>query len=99
MQTIVVTKHKALVEYLLNIKLIDKSTPVIHHASAADVAGRHVIGILPYWLAAKAERITEIQLHAPPEKYGQELTLDEVTQYASEPRTYEVRAVKQEYQI
>ena len=96
MDIVVVTKHKNLVEYLKHIKLIDDSTPIINHAYTSDVKGKHVIGVWPLWLASKSERITEIQMHAPPEKFGKELTLDEVMMYASEPRTYEVRAIKQE---
>ena len=60
MNTIVITRHPALVEYLAEINLIPAGTPVISHATPADVQGRHVIGVLPLSLAALAESVTEV---------------------------------------
>jgi len=93
MEKLVVTRYKTLVEYLKQIGIVDDSTKVISHAKIADVRGKHVIGVLPYWLSCHAEKFTEVQLRIPSEKRGKELTIEEIEFYSLEPRTYEVREV------
>ena len=93
MEKLVVTRYKTLVEYLKKIGLIDDSDKVIPHAKIVDVRGKHVIGVLPYWLSSHAEKFTEVQLRVPTEKRGMELTIEEIEFYSLEPRTYEVREV------
>lgn len=88
---VVVTRHEALVEYLVEAGIVDPGTPVIPHATEDHVRGRHVIGVLPLRLAALAESVTEIPLSLPPEARGRELSLDEVRRYAGLPATYVVR--------
>lgn len=90
MNKLVITRHKALYEYLINHKYIEKNTPCISHANEDDVKDKHVFGVLPFWLASKASKYTEIQLRIPHDKKGKELTLDEVEFYAIKPRTYKV---------
>lgn len=89
---VVVTRHPALVEYLREEGVIDETTEIIEHASPDDVRGRHVIGVLPHHLSASAEAasVTEVPLNLPPELRGQELTVEQVRQYAGEPSTYVV---------
>lgn len=93
MEKLVVTRYKTLVEYLIQINIIDENTKVISHAKIRDVEGKHVIGVLPYWLSCHTEKFTEVQLRIPSEKRGKELTLEEIEFYSLEPRTYEVREV------
>jgi len=88
MQKIVVTRHKALVEWLLDQGLIDKNTKIIPHAEPNDLKGKHAIGVLPYRLAVYARKYTEIQLRLPPEKRNVELTLEDIKWYAKDYRTY-----------
>jgi len=90
METIVVTRHEALVKYLREIGLIDENTPVIAHATPEQVRGKHVIGVLPLHLAALVAQVTEVPLRVPPELRGQELTLEQIRKYAGEPQTYQV---------
>lgn len=90
---IVVTRHEALVAYLREIRLIDETTPVVAHADPVQIVRQHVIGVLPLWLAALAEFVTEIPLDLPPELRGVELTLEQVRQYAGEPATYRVERI------
>lgn len=87
---VVVTRHRALVEYLIEIGLVPNGTPVIEHATEDDVSGAHVIGVLPVHLAALALSYTEIPLNAPKDTRGQELNLDDVRKYAGRPRTFKV---------
>jgi putative CRISPR-associated protein (TIGR02620 family) len=64
---------------------------VLTHAEAGNVEGKHVIGVLPLRLASLAASITEIPLDIPAELRGQELTIEQVRQYAGEPVRYFVR--------
>jgi len=91
MEKLVVTRYKSLVAYLKKIDLIDDSTKIITHAKIEDVKGKHVIGVLPYWLSCHTKKFTEIQLRIPSEKRGVELSLEEIEFYSLEPKTYEVK--------
>lgn len=89
-ECVVVTRHPALVEYLVEQGLIPAGAQVITHATPADVRGRDVIGVLPLSLAALAQTVTEVPLNLPAELRGQELSLAQVRQYAGAPVIYEV---------
>ena len=78
-----------LLEYLKE-KGIPQDTPVISHATVEDVAGKYVIGILPLSLACHAGYVTEVQMNVPAELRGQELTYEQVVEYAGEMITYKV---------
>lgn len=75
---VVVTRHPALIEFLLDAGLVPTGTPVISHATADDVRGKHVFGVLPLSLAVLAKSITEVGLNLPPELRGVELSLAQV---------------------
>lgn len=87
---IVITRHPALISYLEEIGLISEGTPVYAHATPELVKDKQVIGILPLYLAVLTETITEIPLNIPQELRGQELSLEQIRQYADAPRTYAV---------
>ena len=88
---IVVTRHESLIEYLKEIKVIqDGDFQLISHATLEDVEGKDIIGVLPISLASHANTITEIPLNVPMELRGQELTLDQVREFAGAPVTYKV---------
>ena len=91
MGNIVITRHPALVEYLVETGLVPADAPCISHAEAGNVGGKHVIGVLPLRLASLAASITEVPLDIPAELRGQELTIEQVRQYAGEPVRYFVR--------
>lgn len=84
---VIVTRHPALVQYLAELGYTGK---VVAHATADDVRGQHVIGVLPLRLAALAASITEVPMDIPPDLRGVELTLELVRAYAGEPVTYRV---------
>lgn len=93
MDKIVVSRYMGLVEYLKKLELIDETTKVVSFAHPEDVEGKHVFGIIPYWLAAKAGKFTEVQLRLPSDKRNKELTVGEVEQYSLDPKTYIVKEV------
>lgn len=95
MEQVIVTRHKALVEYLVTRGIVGSDVPVIAHATPEDIKGRHVYGVLPLSLAKLAGAITEIPLHLPPELRGKELSLEQVKKYSKEPATYVVGEVKE----
>lgn len=90
----VVTRHKALVAYMLDRDIIKEGEfGVIEHADYQDVMGQDVIGVLPLQLASYAKTITEVPLNLTPEMRGKELTFDEVSKVAEKPISYIVREI------
>lgn len=90
MEIVVVTRHKALVEYLIERAVVELGVTVIEHATAEDIRGKHVYGVLPLHLAACAALVTEVPMNIPADMRGRELTLDEVRRFAGPARTYAV---------
>jgi putative CRISPR-associated protein (TIGR02620 family) len=91
---VVITQHPSLVEFLREKGLVPEGVRVIAHATEADVAGCHVIGVLPVWLAAKAASFTEVQLKLTAEMRGKELDLPTLRQIAGVIKTYKVSEVE-----
>ena len=87
---VVITRHPGLVQYLTEIGLADADTEVLAHASPENVRGKHVCGVLPHSLSCLTASFTEVPLSLPAELRGQELSLDQVRQYAGIPVTYRV---------
>jgi len=92
-QTVIVTRHGALVEYLREIGLAPEGVEVLAHGDVADVADKHVVGVLPLHLAAVAASVTVVPLDLPAELRGVELTLDQVREFAGDVVTYKVTVV------
>ena len=90
---VVVTRHPALVEYLTELGVVPAGTEVVTHATAEQVRGRHVFGVLPLHLAAETASVTEVTLHVPAELRGVELTLEQVRQFAGPLVEYKVSRV------
>jgi len=90
MKKLVVTRHPALVDYLRERGLVGDGVEVLTHATADDVRGRHVYGVLPLFLASEAARVTEIPLALVPEMRGQELDIETLRRIAGSPVTYVV---------
>lgn len=89
----IITRHPALIEYLMEIGLADRGAQILSHATEKDVAGEDIIGVLPLALAAKAKSITEVPLALTPEMRGKELDLDTIRAIAGKPQTYKVSAI------
>jgi putative CRISPR-associated protein (TIGR02620 family) len=92
METVIVTRHPALVELLIERGIIAEAdrARVIEHATVADVRGRRVIGVLPLHLACEAARVVEIPLAVRPDQRGRELSLDELREIAGPETEYSV---------
>lgn len=90
MEMIVVTRHKALYQYLVLKGIVPNGTPCMSHADVPDVRNKHVFGVLPYWLACKTALYTEVQMRIPMDKKGKELSLADLEFYSIKPRTYKV---------
>lgn len=57
--TKIITRHQPLVDWLAARGITGE---VIAQATADDVRGQHVYGVLPLWLAAEAESVTEVSM-------------------------------------
>ena len=91
MKNVVVTRHPALLDFLIEEGIVQEGNfLLIAQAKAEDVEGKDVIGNLPLHLAAMAHTITEVPLKIPFELRGKELTLKEIRKYAGDPVTYNV---------
>lgn len=89
---VIVTRHKALIEYLLEEGIVDKDNyKVITHATPEEISGKHVFGVLPHGLSCLTASFTEIPLFLPLEMRGKELTKEDIYEYAGEPSTYIVK--------
>jgi hypothetical protein len=94
METVVVTRHQNLLKYLKEICLVTGNEIVITgNATPDDVRGKHVIGVLPNFLAAEAACLTEVPLRIPQELRGRELSIEEIREFAGEPTSYKVAVV------
>lgn len=91
METIMITRHKALVQYAIEKGIVPADVRVLPHVSTPkEVAGKHVVGPIPLHLAAAATRVTHIPLSIPPELRGVELTLEQLREMAGPAETYAV---------
>ena len=99
MEKIVVSKHPAMVKYLLEMGLIDSTTKAVWHIEPAEIKGKHVFGVLPIYMAHHAEMVTDIPLPLPSHKRGEVLSLEEIRAYAKKPRTYIVRTIEEENEL
>jgi putative CRISPR-associated protein (TIGR02620 family) len=94
-ETIVVTRHKALLEFLKEGSYAYYGDiPVIEHATVEDVKGKHVVGVLPMHLACHAASITEVILDIPPELRGVELSTDQLRECYRGIATYRVEVTE-----
>ena len=92
---IVITRHAPLVALLRERGIITADTPVIEHATVSDVAGKHVLGVLPHWLSSKAASVTEVPMQGLTQADREamtrgDLSLERTREVAGEPVTYYV---------
>ena len=96
---IVVTRHRPLVELLLERGFITAETPVLEHARAEDVRGKHVLGVLPHWLSSLAASVTEVPMRltqADREAMTRgDLGVERLREVADSPVTYCVEQMSQ----
>ena len=94
-ETIVETRHPALVELLKERGLVGEGVRVLEHALPEDVDGKHVIGVLPHHLSCLCETVTEVPLAGlRPDERGKEIGLERLREIAGAAVTYVVRKVE-----
>ncbi len=89
-KALVVTRHPALVTFLIEKGYISPESEVVEHASAETVHGKHVWGVLPHSLSCLTKSFTEVPMNIPAELRGKELSIEDMKLYAGEPVTYVV---------
>ena len=87
---LIVTRHPALKDYLIERGVADAATPVLPHAGIEDVQGKAVAGVLPLHLAAACGSLTTVELALPLELRGKELSLEDMRRYCKGLRTFVV---------
>ena len=92
---IVITRHRPLVALLIERGIITAETPVLEHAAISDVAGKHVLGVLPHWLSSKAASVTEVPMQGLTQADREamtrgDLSLERTREVAGDPVTYYV---------
>jgi hypothetical protein len=94
---LVITRQPGLVDILRERGVIDDTTPVLARASRDAVRGKHVLGILPNYLASLAASITEIPMRLTNEDYiamqRGELSLERARAVTGDPVTYRVERI------
>ena len=75
MDTVIVTRHSGLVEWL---KRRGIEGEVVSHADEDAVRGKRVYGVLPFRLAALADEFVEVSMNVPAEMRGKELTAGDI---------------------
>ena len=93
---LVVTRHQALINYLLINKLISKSTKIVDHINnPKQLQGLNVIGVLPHNYSCYCKTFTEVPLSIPRElrDRNRELTQEEFNSCVGTPITYSVTRI------
>ena len=94
---VVITRHRPLVEYLIEREIITPDTLVLEHAAPSDVRDRHVLGVLPHHLSCLCRTITEVPLSLTREDRAAmtrgDLPIERVREIAGHPVTYVVSRV------
>jgi len=89
-KALVVTCHPALVALLKERGIITGDSDVLAHATAEDVRGRHVVGVLPLHLACLAATVTVVELALTPDDRKAGLGIERLRAIAGEATTYRV---------
>jgi hypothetical protein len=94
MNTIIISRHPAAIEFVRRERPDLRDAPVLASASAEDVAGRRVFGNVPLHLAALAVEVWVIEFRGDPPR-GQEYDLAEMDAAGAYLAPYVVRALPQ----
>ena len=90
---LVITRYADFVKYIKEIGLIGENDYIVtERATPNNCHDRHVIGVIPLWLAEQAKSVTNIRFRVPPELRGESLTLVQLRKYATRPVTYFVES-------
>lgn len=87
---VICTRHAGLLLWLKEHGIEGKV--ITNNATIEDVKGNHVFGILPLWLAAEAEDVTEVSMpDLPFEMRGKEYSPAQMDIWGAHMVTYIVR--------
>ena len=86
-QTIIVTRHQGLVDWLAQRGIVGTVMPSVF---ADDVRGKHIVGALPLHLAAEAASVTTVAFQCPPELRGVDLTVQQLDDLGAKLETFVV---------
>ena len=82
MDDIIVSKHRAVRNVLIERGVVEPDTPWVPYAVPDVISGKRVFGILPLHLAQYAEAVVDIHLVLPQDKRRDvELTEDDVREF------------------
>ncbi|MEJ5169384.1 MAG: CRISPR-associated protein Csx16 [Fimbriimonadales bacterium] len=87
---LIVTRHQGLVDIARRMGLATDGCPVLAHATADDVRGKVVLGVLPLHLAALAKAVVSIDLDLPADRRGTDLSAEEMLPYVRGVSVYRV---------
>ncbi len=88
-ETVIVTRHTGFVQWLAQH---DITGDVIEHATTNQVRGKHVIGAVPFHLAALAEKVSVISMsNLTADQRGKDLTPAEMDAAGAKLETFVVR--------
>ena len=92
---LIVTRHAPLVEWLRQHGIEGR---VIAQATPEDVENKDVFGVLPMWLAAYADSITEVSMPGLPLEFrgkvnGGDFTVEQMNEWGAKLNTFVVRKV------
>ena len=88
-ETVIVTRHPALVTYLRDTYGITGT--VVGHISKEYARNRNIIGNVPLHIACAANAVATLELDIPPELRGVELSIEQVREFAKGLEWYKVR--------
>jgi hypothetical protein len=90
-------RHASFIDILLERGVIDDTTPVLSQATRSAVKGKHVLGLLPNYLASLAASITEIPMRLTNEDFlamqRGGLTPERARAVTGDPVTYRVERI------
>ena len=93
-QIVVVSRHRALLDYLQEDAGIDfDNVELIHHASRKSVRGKDVIGNPPLYIAEQAKTVTNFSVRIPEDLRGTGLTLEQIRLYIQPPKSYIIQRI------
>lgn len=89
MNTIIVSRHPAAVQFIRETAGLDETIPVFAEVKAEDVAGKIVYGNLPLHLACLCETVYAVEFEGAPPR-GQEYSADDMKSAGAKLTPYRV---------
>lgn len=90
MKTIIVTRHPGALDWLQKHHPELGEADVVSHASADQITGVRVVGVLPIDLAALCGEYWHLSMEVPPEYRGKELSCEDMERFGCSIRRYSI---------